>query len=89
MGVCCPPSEDVSGPAKDLPEPTIAGVSDIYRRFELKTLFSRTSFGHLEQAINKVAGETTLRIDELADEMGTELWLSAKEKGSPARTLLE
>ena len=86
MGVCCPPSEDVSGPAKDLPEPSTFGVADVYRVFELGTLFARTQFGHLEQAIEKLKGEgSTVSIDGLADEMGTGLWLSAKKADSPAR----
>ena len=88
MGVCCAPGEDLSGPAKDLPEPSTMGVSDVYRVFELGTLFARTQFGHLEQAINKCKGEgTTVSIDALADEMGTGLWLSAKKDG-PTRQLL-
>ena len=89
MGVCCAPGEDLNAPAKDLPEPSTAGVSDVYRVFELGTLFARTQFGHLEQAIEKVKGEgTTVSIDALADEMGTGLWLSAKKADSPARQLL-
>ena len=90
MGACCAPAED-QGPQElqDLPAPTLEGVSDIYRKFELTTAFARTPFGPFEEAVQKAAGtEDFVTFDSLGKELTTPLWKTLADPKSELRQLL-
>ena len=91
MGVCCP-AQDIPAETtlKDLPAPSVEGVEDIYRRFELGTAFARTPFGPFEVAVQKAAGEEEwVSFDRLAEELDTPLWKKVADPSSDIRKLLE
>ena len=89
MGFCnCAEANDyeMSG---DVARPTMVGVIDLYKRFELRTIFASTRYGCFERAVKTIAGSKEyVTLEDLADEIGTERWLAAKEEGSDARKLL-
>ena len=90
MGICCPPEDQGPQTLSDLPAPTMEGVTDMYRRYELETVFARTAFGPFADAVNKAAGEEEfVTFQSLSAELNTPLWMSLNEDGSDLRKLLE
>ena len=89
MGVCCEAEATGGRMDTDLLPMRMDNVQDVYRHYELSTIFARTKFAKLNDAVARVAGvEDFLVIDELSQSMGTPLWLSAKDDESEARQLL-
>ena len=90
MGICCPAQDMSHATLTDLVEPTLEGVDDQYRRFELRTAFARTAFGPFEKAVVAAAGENDyVSFDALAAELNTPLWKKISDPSSSLRKLLE
>lgn len=89
MGICCDTAEPVETTLKDLPAPSIAGVTDAYQRFELQTAFARTPFGPFVEAVEKAAGDKEyVTFESLAEQLQTPLWKTVSQKESPLYKLL-
>ena len=90
MGICCPAQDMGPTTLQDLPEPSLEGVDDMYKRFELTTVFARTPFGPFEEAVQKAAGDNDwVSFDDLATELNTTLWKKVTDGSSALRKLLE
>ena len=90
MGICCPAEDQGPQTLQDLPAPTVEGVTDMYRRYELETVFARTAFGPFQDAVNRAAGEEEfVTFEALAQELNTPLWKSVNTDGSALKKLLE
>ena len=90
MGVCCPPQDQGPQSMQDLPAPSLEGLDDIYRKYELTTLFARTPFGPFEEAVQECAGENDyVTFESLAAKLDTPMWRKLTDPASAIRKLLE
>ena len=86
MGCCAPNAEDpIVDTGKDLPAPSLMGVTDVYQRFELSLPFSRIlikSFLEKVDEAEKQCGEGYVTIEALKAELSSPAWLPLSEPDS-------
>lgn len=74
---------------RDLPAPSLDGVTSAYERFEKQTAFARIAYKAFEEKLEVACkGKDYVLLDDLADQLTTPSWLPLRKAGTPLNKLV-